>query len=118
MAEHVLQGAGHEEILLFETQSLALDGFVVGVEDLGDVLRLHLAFNGAVVVALVEGCEIERLDSLGLEEPEVVASVDVVAGDGRVVGDADDGTLGKPADAEAAVAVGGGFGVVRRSARG
>ena len=37
-ANHVLQGAGDEEELLFQPQLLALNLLVVGVEDFGDVL--------------------------------------------------------------------------------
>ena len=36
-ADHVLQGAGGEEVLLLQAKLFAVDVFVVGIEDLGDV---------------------------------------------------------------------------------
>ena len=38
-AQHVLQRAGDEEVLLLQPQLLALDRLVVRIEHLGDVLR-------------------------------------------------------------------------------
>ena len=38
--------------------------FVVGIQHFGDGLRRHLLLHGAVVVAYVEGLEVERLDGL------------------------------------------------------
>ena len=63
-AQHVLQRAGNEEILLFEPQDLALSDFVVGVQHLGDVFGLDLVADGPVIIALVERGEIERVDGL------------------------------------------------------
>ena len=60
-AEHVLQRTAHEEDLLGEAQPLALVQLVVGIEHLGEGLRLHLAQHGAGVVAGVEGGEIKGL---------------------------------------------------------
>ena len=64
-AEHVLQGAGHEEDLLAEPQALALLHLVVGIEHLGEGFRLHLLQHGAGVVAGVEGGEIKGIRRLG-----------------------------------------------------
>ena len=50
-AQHVLQRAGDEEVLLLEPQLLALDLLVVRIEHLGDVLRGHLLVHRAVIVA-------------------------------------------------------------------
>ena len=58
-ANHVLQGAGDEEELLFQPQLLALNLLVVGVEDFGDVLGDDFAVHRAVVVPHVEGLEVE-----------------------------------------------------------
>ena len=110
-ADHVLQRAGDEEELLLEAEGLALDHLVVRIEHLGDVLRMHLVLDRAVVVAVVEGGEIERLDRLGLPEAEVVAGADAVAEDGGVVGHALDDRVGNPAHAVAALLVGPGLGV-------
>ena len=53
-AQHVLQRAGHEEVLLREAQPLADLRLVVRVEHLGERLGDHLLVHGAVVVADVE----------------------------------------------------------------
>src|SRR5262249_4617002 len=82
---HVLQRAAHEEILLLQAQDLALGQLIVWVKHLRDILRLHLVGNGAVVVAMVKGGEIERLDSLGLPKTECVTRTHAVAEDRRVV---------------------------------
>ena len=86
--QHVLQRAGHEEVLLEQTQPLARLRLVVGVQHLGDRLRGDLVLDCLVVVAGVEGCQRERLDGPGAPQRQHVAGVDAVALDGRVVGDA------------------------------
>ena len=103
--DHVLQRAAHEEILLLQPQDLALRDLIVRVEHLRDVLRGHLVLHGAVIVAVVEGLEVERLDGLGLPEPEVVAGAHAIAEDGRVVRHAPDHVAGHPADAQPPVIV-------------
>ena len=103
---HVLQRAGDEEVLLLQPKRLALGYFVVWIEHLGDVLRVHLVFDGAVVVAMVEGVEIERLDRFRLPQAQVVACADSVPEDRRVVGHALDHRLGNPAHAVPAFMVG------------
>ena len=60
--QHVLQRAGHEEVLLQQAQSLAGLWLVVGVENLGDGFRGHLVLDGFVVVTGVEGLQREGLD--------------------------------------------------------
>ena len=105
-ANHVLQRAAHEEELLLEAEGLALDDLVVRVEHLGDVLRMHLVLDRAVVIAVVEGGEIERLDRLGLPEPEVVAGAHAVAEDRSVVGHALDDGVRNPAHAVTALLIG------------
>ena len=87
-AQHVLQRAAREKELLLEPQLLAAMRLVVRVEHFGDGLRSHLVLDGAVVVAVVEGREVERLDGLGFPQAQRVAGADAVAEDRRVVGDA------------------------------
>ena len=105
-AQHVLQRATREKELLLEPEHLAPVRFVVRVEHFRDGLGLHLVLDRAVVVAVVEGLEVERLDRLGLPKAQRVAGVDAVAEDRRIVGDALDLGLGNPAHAKAALFVG------------
>ena len=104
-AQHVLQRAAREKELLLEPEHLALVRFVVRVEHFGDRLRLDFVLDRAVVVALVERSEVERLDGLGFPKPQRVAGANAVAGDRRVVGDAAHLRLWNPAHAEAALLV-------------
>ena len=53
--------------------SLPGGGLVVRVEHLGDVLRHDLLLDRPVVVADVEGLEVEGLDGLGLPQAQQVA---------------------------------------------
>ena len=105
-ADHVPQRAGHQEVLLPKPQHLAQPRLVVRVEDLGDGLGEDLLVHGAVVVAGVEGIEVERLDGLRLPQPQQVRGVDAVAEDRGVIGDALHHSLRHPAHPVAAVLVG------------
>ena len=98
-SDHVLQRAGDEEVLLRQPQLLAGFRLVVRIEHLGDGFRRDLLVHGAVVVADVERFEIEGLGGLGLPQAQQVRGGHAVAGHGRVVGDALDHLLGKPAHA-------------------
>ena len=60
-AQHVLQRAGHEEVLLRQPQALADLRLVVRVEHLGERLGDHLFLHGAVVVADVEVLRSRRI---------------------------------------------------------
>ena len=93
-AEHVLQGAAHEEVLLLQPQPSALVGAVVGIEHLGEGFAAHLLLHGAVVIADVEGVEIEALSGIGSPQPQPVAGVHPVAQHWHVVGHTD-GVLGR-----------------------
>ena len=89
--EHVLQGAAHEEDLLAEPQPFALLELIVGVEHLGEGFRLHLAQDGAGVVAGIEGGEIEGIRRRRRPQPQGVGRVHAEAEDRCVVGHADHG---------------------------
>ena len=110
-AQHVLQRGADEEVLLLEPQLLALQGFVVGVEDFGDVLQHRLAVDRAEVVAVVEAVEVEGFRRLGAPQPQGVGGVAAVAQDGRVVGNGVDHAIRHPAHMLAADAVGVALGV-------
>ena len=57
--DDVLQGAGDEEKLLFQTQLLALDLLVVGVENLGDIFGVDLVPDGGEEITGVEAFNVE-----------------------------------------------------------
>ncbi len=105
-AQHVLQRAGDEKELLLQPQLLALERLVVGIEDLGQILRDDLLVHRSVIVAVVEHRKVERFGRFGTPEPQRVRGVVVVTEDRRVVGNADDDALGDPAYAVAPVLVG------------
>ena len=94
IAEHVLQGAAHKEVLLLQPQTAALVGAVVGIKHLGEGFAAHFLLHGAVVIADVEGVEIEALRGIGSPQPQPVAGVDSVAQHRHVVGHTD-GVLGR-----------------------
>ena len=98
-AQHVLQRAAHEEVLLLEAQLLAARLLVVGIQNLGEVLAGHLLVDRAVVVAAIERAEVEGLRRLGLPQAQRVRRVDVITEDRRVVGNAIDDAARHPARA-------------------
>src|SRR5262245_57295091 len=77
--QHVLQRARDEEVLLRKPQTFADLGLVVRVQHLREILRNDFVLDGRVVVARVEGLEVERLDGFGAPEPQRVARVDPIA---------------------------------------
>ena len=62
--------------------------------------------NGAIIVAVVEGSKIERLDRLGSPKPQNVARVDAVTRDRRVVRGASDFGIGNPAHTKVSLLIG------------
>ena len=54
--------------MLLQAKLTSLDRLVVGIEDLRDVLRVHLVMHGAVVVAGIERMEIERDAGFGFPQ--------------------------------------------------
>ena len=90
-AEHVLQGAGHEEDLLTQPQPLALLELVIGIEHLREGFRLHLVEHSPGVIAGIEGGEIKFIGGLGGPEAQGVGGVNAVAQDRRVIGHAHHG---------------------------
>ena len=104
-ADHVLERAGDEEILLRQPQSLARLGLVVRIEHLGDGFRYDLLVHRAVVIADVERFEIEGFGGLRLPQAQQVRGRHPIAGHGSVVGDAFDDLLRNPAHPIAALFV-------------
>ena len=71
-ADDILEGAGHEEILLDETQFLPALRAIVRIEHFGDGLTGVLVAHRFLVTAAVESLEIEILSRLGGPEPEKI----------------------------------------------
>ncbi len=111
-AQDVVQRAGDEEVLLLETQLAAGGGRVVGVEDLGDGLRVDLVGDRALKVADLEQLEVELAGGPCPPQPEEVDRGGAPTGNQGVVWLAEDPLLGLPADREPTA----GFGRVDRAA--
>ena len=105
VADHVLQGAAHEEVLLLQAQAPTLIRAVVGIEHLGEGLGAHLFLYGAVIVAAVEGIEVKRFGGIGSPQPQPVAGVNPIAQHRHVVGNADSVLCWNPAHPVGAVLI-------------
>ena len=79
-ADGVVDGGGHEEVLLLETQCLALRGGIFRIQDLGDVLSLDLRLDGVQILGLVEGEQVELVVALGGPQTQGVHTAGGVAG--------------------------------------
>ena len=73
-ADHVLQRARHEEVLLLQPQAFACRRLVVRIQHLGQIFRIDLVLDRAVVIADVERLEVERLRRLRAPQPQEVRS--------------------------------------------
>ena len=90
-SEDVLHGRRAEHVLLGEAERLALAGGVAGVEHRAERGREVGLPHGLVVVARVEGGEVELLGRhLGVPQAEGDGVLGLVAGDGGVVSDGAD----------------------------
>ena len=94
-----------QEILLFQTQLFALDRLVVGVENLGDVLRENLSLDRPVVVAHVEIFKFKGLHSFSLPQPKQIAGVYAIPKDRGVVGNALHSPVRNPSNPVAALII-------------
>ncbi|CPZ67689.1 Uncharacterised protein [Mycobacteroides abscessus] len=103
--QHPLQRARYKEVLLQQPQALTGLGLVVGVEHLGDGFGRHLVLDGLVVVARVEGVQLEGLHGPRAPQRQRVTGVHSVALDRGVVGDALEEALRNPASPEVPVLV-------------
>ncbi len=100
-AEHVLQRARDEEVLLRQAQLLALQLLVVRIQHLAEIFRRDLLHHCAVVVAAIEDGEVERFRRLGLPQSQRIRGVLAIAEDRRVVGNARHQPVRHPANAQA-----------------
>ena len=105
VADHVLQGAAHKEVLLLQAQAPTLICAVVGIEHLGEGLGAHLFLYGAVIVAAVKGIEVKGFGGIGSPQPQPVAGVNPVAKHRHVVGNADGVFCRNPAHPVGAVLI-------------
>jgi hypothetical protein len=81
LRQHVLQAGADEEVLLLETQFLALRRGVVGVKNARDVLGLCLRRRRLDVPARIELLDVERRDRPAGPQPQVVDRGAAVARD-------------------------------------
>ena len=114
-AQHVLQAAAHKKVLLLKPQAAPLIGAVVGIEHLGDRLRADLLFHRPVVIADVEGMEVEGFGRIGAPEPQPITGVDAIAQHGHIMGNADGLFIGNPTHPMVALLIEIGFGAAAKA---
>mmetsp|Transcript_68254 Transcript_68254/g.107243 ORF Transcript_68254/g.107243 Transcript_68254/m.107243 type:complete len:472 (+) Transcript_68254:1031-2446(+) len=85
LAKQVLQGGAHEEVLLSQSQLLALIGGVVGIQHRREILRLASALHGVRKVCCEELVQVKLLGGTRSPETQVIRVVSVEARDGVVV---------------------------------
>ena len=78
LLDDVADGSGGQEVLLAQTQNLALYVVVVGVQDLADQLGGGVLGDGAAVIARVEAAHI-KVRGLGLPQAQLGHAVSIVA---------------------------------------
>ena len=88
-----LQGGGNEEILLFQTQLLAVPVVILGIKNITDRPGQSFLLHGLLVVALVEGLQREVDDGLGVPDPQSIYEAVAIADDGHVIGHSLDGPV-------------------------
>ena len=91
LADDGLDGGGHEEILLFQPQGLALGVVVVRVEHLGDDLGHGLLLHRFQILPPGVERHVHRQGTLGIPQPQGVGVVGLVAGDLHVPRDGQHG---------------------------
>src|SRR5260370_4396191 len=105
-ADHVLQRAAHEEVLLLKTELFALKSSIVRIKHLADHLGGDFLLDRHIVIANVKRLEIEGIDRLGAPQAQQIRRVAFVYEDGGIVRDAFAPARGNPANAIAAFLVG------------
>ena len=85
-ADDVLKRGGDEEIFLLEPKLFSFEDVVVGIENLGDVLRQILRMHRADVIAGIEVAEVEFLGGAGAPEAQRVGGAVEISRDRRVIG--------------------------------
>ena len=91
LAHDGLHGGGDKEVLLLQTQGLALVVVVGGVDDLGDDLGHGLLLDGLqILTAAVQG-HVHRSGALGVPQAQGVGVAGLVTGDLHVAGNGQNG---------------------------
>ena len=114
-AQHVLQAAADKEVLLLEPQAPAFIGAVVGIEHFGDRFRVDLFFHRPVVIADVEGVEVEGFGRIGAPEPQPITGVHPKAQHGHIMGNADGVFIGNPTHPMVLLVIEIGFGAAAKA---
>ena len=91
LAHDILRGGGDEKVLLLETQELALDMVVRGVEHLRDDLGHGSLLKALDVRALGEEVHVQRVRAHSVPETQGVDLLRAVAGDEHIARQSDDG---------------------------
>ena len=91
LAHDILRGGGNEEVLLLETQELALDMVVRGVEHLRDDLGHGALLKALDVRALGEEVHVQRVRAHSVPETQGIDLLRAVAGDEHIARQSDDG---------------------------
>ena len=94
-ADNILDRSGYEEILLLKSQSSALVGVVVGIENIVNSVSHNFAFGSADVVLIVKFPKIKALYALSLPETEGVYSLSFKSDDRGIVGNSLNGLICK-----------------------
>ena len=92
-ADHILQGRRGQDILLLDTQALAVPGGVVGIQNTGDILSFVLGIQRPQVVLRVEGIKVQLLLRLALPQAQGAHVLGIVADDGHVIGNRQNGMV-------------------------
>src|SRR6266545_4902014 len=88
--DHILQRAGNKEILLFESQQLALNALVVRIQDLRDVFGKNFFGYRTLIIAGVEPVEMKGFSRFRSPQPEIARCPATIAKHRGIVGDAVD----------------------------
>ena len=91
LAHDVLRGGGNEEVLLLETQELALGMVIRGIEHLGDDLGHGALLKALDVRALGEKVHIQRVRAHRVPKAQGVDLLCAVAGNKHIARQGDDG---------------------------
>ena len=86
LLDRALKCGGHEEVLLFETQLLALDMVIAGIEDVADRAGQVLLFHGFLVLTSVKRVQLEAHYRLRVPDSQSIYKTVAVSDDRQVIG--------------------------------